>query len=382
MFEEVTIRKFRCFKELNVEGLKKFNLFVGQNNVGKTTFLEAVFLAAGYCNPRLAASIEAIRRRAARFEMRVNIPAVTHYAESPWDGLFYDFDASSPISIDTIQSLGNSSSKKSRHRISFELAVEFGQDYSIPAITTQEKSELDSSSNGISGVDGPSPSFLTRLSMTTTEGKKQTVNRLSLLSDGTPTLEKNIPITTQSVLFTPNQPSSMEDNSKRYSKLQEVGKERAVIEGLRAFEPRLEYLTVLWKGQAPEISCKLRGIEKMIPLPLMGDGMTRLLSMMLVVIESSEGVALLDELENGIHYSKREQTWELLAEMSKFSNAQIIATTHSMECVVAAYEAFKKMGRTSEFALYRFERVGDDVKPIAYNWDTFKRALESGLEVR
>ncbi len=36
------VESFRCFKKLSVQGLTPVNLFVGANNAGKTTLLEAV----------------------------------------------------------------------------------------------------------------------------------------------------------------------------------------------------------------------------------------------------------------------------------------------------------------------------------------------------
>ena len=41
MLSDLEIRKFRTFKELHVRDLSRVNLFVGRNNSGKTTILEA-----------------------------------------------------------------------------------------------------------------------------------------------------------------------------------------------------------------------------------------------------------------------------------------------------------------------------------------------------
>src|SRR5262249_37153109 len=46
MIRKLTINKFRCFSELHVEPLTRVNLFVGKNNAGKTSLLEAIELAA------------------------------------------------------------------------------------------------------------------------------------------------------------------------------------------------------------------------------------------------------------------------------------------------------------------------------------------------
>jgi AAA15 family ATPase/GTPase len=42
MLQKLSIRNFRIFEELDIEGLKRVNLIVGKNNTGKTTLLEAI----------------------------------------------------------------------------------------------------------------------------------------------------------------------------------------------------------------------------------------------------------------------------------------------------------------------------------------------------
>ena len=46
MIQSLTASGFRCFREILVEPLTRVNLFVGENNAGKTSLLEAVELLA------------------------------------------------------------------------------------------------------------------------------------------------------------------------------------------------------------------------------------------------------------------------------------------------------------------------------------------------
>jgi AAA15 family ATPase/GTPase len=50
MLKELSIRNFRIFDTLDIEGLKRVNLIVGKNNTGKTTLLEALRLLAAKGN--------------------------------------------------------------------------------------------------------------------------------------------------------------------------------------------------------------------------------------------------------------------------------------------------------------------------------------------
>jgi len=41
---QLTIKKYKCFNNLKVNGLNKVNLITGFNNIGKTAFLEAIYI--------------------------------------------------------------------------------------------------------------------------------------------------------------------------------------------------------------------------------------------------------------------------------------------------------------------------------------------------
>jgi AAA15 family ATPase/GTPase len=61
ILQDVTITNFRGFDSLEINGLSKLNLFVGKNNSGKTSILEALFLLIGMSNPALPNRINQIR---------------------------------------------------------------------------------------------------------------------------------------------------------------------------------------------------------------------------------------------------------------------------------------------------------------------------------
>ena len=61
MYQNVTIENFRGITSLEIDDFKKVNLFVGKNNCGKTTVLEALFLLTGPVNAELPLRINAFR---------------------------------------------------------------------------------------------------------------------------------------------------------------------------------------------------------------------------------------------------------------------------------------------------------------------------------
>ncbi len=45
------------------------------------------------------------------------------------------------------------------------------------------------------------------------------------------------------------------------------------------------------------------GKDKLMPLPLLGDGVSRLMSIVLAIPMAEDGILLVDEKENGLHWS-------------------------------------------------------------------------------
>ena len=60
-FKEITITNFRGFDSLIIKQLQRINIFVGANNVGKTSILEAAFMLSGMSNPFISNRINYLR---------------------------------------------------------------------------------------------------------------------------------------------------------------------------------------------------------------------------------------------------------------------------------------------------------------------------------
>ena len=61
MLRDIEIKNFRGINFFKIYNFKKINLFVGNNNCGKTSLLEALFLLIGASNPDLIIRVNAFR---------------------------------------------------------------------------------------------------------------------------------------------------------------------------------------------------------------------------------------------------------------------------------------------------------------------------------
>ena len=172
----------------------------------------------------------------------------------------------------------------------------------------------------------------------------------------------------------------LKEDAERFSDIDARGGIGPLVETLTILEPRLRRLAVHVIGGVPMVNADI-GLPQMIPVPLMGEGIGRLLSMLLAIYYAQDGVVLIDEVENGIHHSALQMAWRALFHAATSAQVQLFCTTHSWECVRAA-EAAASAEPDFDFSFTRLERLDASITAIQYSHAMLKNALEMDLEVR
>ena len=62
-FKNIEIKNFRGIDQLKVDDFSRVNVFLGQNNSGKSTVLEAIHMLAGMSNPEMPQNLNRIRTK-------------------------------------------------------------------------------------------------------------------------------------------------------------------------------------------------------------------------------------------------------------------------------------------------------------------------------
>ena len=90
---------------------------------------------------------------------------------------------------------------------------------------------------------------------------------------------------------------------------------------------------------SPRLIAERRKHSGQFPLKSFGDGALRVLGVALALVRSRDGFLLIDEAENGIHYSVQPEFWRMVLRTAHENNVQVIATTHSYDCVLGFAQA-------------------------------------------
>ena len=126
---------------------------------------------------------------------------------------------------------------------------------------------------------------------------------------------------------------------------------------------------------------KIEGQERPVPLKSLGDGAVRIFGTALAIANSSGGVFVIDEAENGIHHSVQPDFWRMVLAAAFEYNVQVLATTHSWDCVVGFSKAASEL-ETVDGMLIRVDRMGESIRTVQYSEAELQVVARQGIEVR
>ncbi len=166
-----------------------------------------------------------------------------------------------------------------------------------------------------------------------------------------------------------------------WSKIALTRKEDYVVQALKTIEPNITRFAYIEDNNEQKPIVLISGTIGRILLQSMGDGINRILTIILALVNAEDGCLLIDEFENGLHHTVQEDLWKMIFKLAKELNVQVFATTHSDDCI-HAFESVLNEGNQSEGQYFRLERFGDIIKPIFYSADELEIAAEQNIETR
>ena len=354
MLKSLRIQNFRNLVDLKIDQLGRVNLFTGRNNSGKTSLLEAVYLMLGFGHPIAAHHIKAFR--CLDDEPDMSPIAVQDVA---WRPMFHNLDTSRKIVL---------SAEHASHG-SLELTVSLGQPPTLELDTAQ--------SNLLPGASVKDLLFCFRRS-----GKPPVKNYLHVMQDKMQFHRLDDP-PLFSALFVTSRSGGVQGDAEWFGMLQVKKQTDTVVDALKIVEPRLQNLEATPASGTSMLWGDI-GLAELVPLPVMGEGMTRVAKLMLAICGAPGGVVLMDEIETGLHHSILPKVWQAVNVAAKRFDTQVIATTHSYECLEAAGQALS----ADNFRLHRLEAGKDKmseerkIRCVTYEPDEIQAALHHNFEVR
>jgi AAA15 family ATPase/GTPase len=358
------INNFRGFDSLEIDGLSKINLFVGKNNSGKTSILEALFLLSGMVYTDLPSVINSFR----------GFDSETESLKY----LFHNFSYKNKPAI-----YGKFSDSEERQ---LELAPIFQTKQNLALTSTPQingikflfslKNSLQKDTETFSliyGKEGPSLNFEASggiykfFNAAFIHANKSEVGMFAKISDMI------------------------------------IRKEDDAI--LKILQTAFGDSIVGIRIAADNIYFDIKGLDQLVPINIMGEGIksflnivTAVLGKLLLTIESgsewlkinptvinSNAFVCIDEIENGLHYSAHKNLWKALLSFVSQNDTQLFIATHNIETITSLKgvleEDFTSMQNdVAVFDIEKTKKAG--YMAYRYSYKGFRGALENEIEIR
>ncbi len=366
MYKTFRVKNFRCFKDLQINDLGRVNLIAGKNNTGKTALMEAMYLHTRPLSPNVLFDLQHVR----------GLEQPDGYMSKYWRQIFYQLDSALRIQLAGIEA--NTSDLSVLEITEFPNNKDTYDDirlWYIEAQVDRGRRDLLQGSPIADSVD-----VFLRFSFGESDNLSRSNDVLVASDSQFPVFANEVYNRNSQMVPTQGRPD--EDSIRRqFSQIDSAGDLHFVIECLQAFEPRLEDLRLTEPYGISMLAGRING--KLYPLRLMGDGINSACHFVLTMMADELDYLFIDEIENGIHYSIQKAVWKAIGRAARKEDVQVFATTHSLEMIRAAYDAFGD-DDVDDFRFHRLYRdsTTGNIEARTYNEFSIDAALSRDREVR
>jgi AAA15 family ATPase/GTPase len=278
--KNIEIKDFKCFEDFKAEGFGRVNLIGGKNNVGKTAFIEAIYISNSKNNLK-------------------KIITTRYMADILWD-------------------------------LWKEIGKKFINNFINKKIEDYEKSQIKTNLDDF------------KIDINFQSSNKATKNRYENLYS----------------LIIKNE---LEDRLDSY---------------IKEFDSDIEKFRII--NSQPY--CKKNG--DFYNLNEFGDGLSKFIYFIMLLLSQKNSLILIDEIENGIHYTNLDKLWNIILALAKEQNVQVFATTHSKECI-ESYARVAKNLEDEEIKFIGLHKLKDNsIVSAIRDYELLEFTLEQEHEVR
>lgn len=331
-------------------------MLIGKNNSGKSSLLEAIFLLAGMSNPILPENINRIRglKQKATENLKLLFYRLKLHNQPSFEGTFED-TAKRSLSLKPVY-------RKAQHQ---EV---------IQTISGEETtSDATTSHPAMTGLEF-------KFSIKQKHSKEQNFTNSIQFDPFEIRTNSSYKEAIAAVYITG---SSNESNALlRYSEIVKRKKSDIVLNALQKIDPQIEAIHALPDG----LYFNYRNIDELIPSNIAGDGVRKFLNIITTIAEKTNSIVLIDEIENGLHYTAHKSLWESILHLSEDFNVQLFITSHNLEtlqCLKELLDQPEQQHHQEKIGIFTLAHTANaGIKTYKYTFNGFKEALNAGTEIR
>ena len=362
MISRLMVEKFRGINNLKIDNLNHINLFVGDNNCGKTSVMEAVQL---FRTSELLGNIYTIaRQRESIFWINSNSLYENFICMFPHDGSDLEICVSGVCNgKDMAYSVKG---KEKQILIDVKEMDRFFVRENMEWLATEPRTE-----------EFTGAIFYRYGEILKEEQMK--INRLTGIS-GTPASESD----EFKIIYV--SPFEHLKGSVISQIIKNDGYKEICLKALQLFDAEIEDMMIFKSdiSNRPVEYLKHRRLGNM-PLSTFGDGIKKVLVLSNAIAKAAGGILLIDEIETAIHKKYYDDIFRFIVKACKKFDVQVFVTTHSLEAIdgLLATQDYEEQKEEDNISVVTLKREANNTysrvlsgREVAQNRDDF------GFEVR
>lgn len=344
---KLELENFRGFATLTMDGFKRVNLFVGENNVGKSTVFDAFFLLLGMSSPQLISNVNAFRglplKEIALKSLFRNLDLSCH----PYFQLFFDDQSSRSLELAPLKSDVISSSN-------VEIPLTTSNDTSLRGLEMFFKmNEEDALSSKVKiGENG-------QIEFSSPSDYNESLHGVYISS------------------------RAMDDSAKScVENILKQKKKDLLVEILKQVDPEIDNIDVFSDG----IYLSYVNVAELLPSAVAGDGIRKVLNIVATIAERNGSYVMIDEISNGLHYKSQKILWRNIFRLALAYDVQLFISTHSNDTLESLKEVLEETDMELAqddfmlFSMKKTKKAGLRVYP--YDFQSYKDSFDANIEVR
>ncbi|GAA7633596.1 ATP/GTP phosphatase [Helicobacter pylori] len=366
MIQSVRIKNFKNFKDTTIDGFTKLNIITGENNAGKSNLLEVLYCLVG----------KSMHPCTNILEIYDNIRKEPLTIESK-NLMFYGLDTEKEIQI--VTTLDNNQTldlqikfiaSEYQNTIESQIipTVEHAQEFSRLNFTLKKNNkEIYNDYLNIARIPNfppiPNQSSYNRQFKNFEPNQSQKLLPFESTAIITPS-----DVARKRDVINPNAIHIMNPNIIQAVRkiLDDNQLEKRLNQSLNQFDKNIQAIRFNANNQ---LKLEVKNIKEKVPLSMFGDGLMKYLHIMSAFIANNATTIYIDEVENGLHFSRMRLLLEKIIDFinnNKDRNLQVFMTTHSQEFVEILDQVIKEKKFANQTKLFCLEKNSSSIVAEPY----------------
>ena len=336
MIDSFKINNYKGFKKFELNNLSQINIISGSNNTGKTALLEAISILKSSNNLRT---------------LRKNIALIFKSRDLDFEDLETYFKQIR-LSITFNEIL-----IKIEHHFKDELEID------IEELDKRLQREFDGSEE-----------FLIMYH----NNKVKDIMKFERRSESSFyfTREK------YDTVFIDSSKPNNSDLTTLYSSIQDLEIQDKFLKYLQIIDKNIIRIEPQLRERKSFLRITLENPQRSLFSSELGEGTNRFIEILCVLLSNSNGTVLIDEIENGIHYTKLYDIWKAIIQIVQDEKIQLFVTTHDLESIEALNDASETMSFNRITSIKLQKDKNNTIYPVVRKYSSFIATVDSGMDIR